>query len=60
MRSLCAAIVATGLLLPLPAGAFTAKSVEVEGVQLVAAKKKKAPKKKSEEKMKAAPSGPSY
>ena len=61
MRAFIAAIFAAALLLPVPAGAFYAKSVEIEGLQLVAAKKKI--KKKAEEKMKTAPTStpsPSY
>ena len=40
MRPFIAAIFAAALILPVPAGAFYAKSVFAEGVQLVAAEKK--------------------
>ncbi len=60
MRPFIAAIFAAALILPIPAGAFYAKSVFAEGVQLVAAEKKTKKKKdKKDEKVKAAPAEPS-
>ena len=65
MRAFIAVIFAAALLPPVPAGAFYAKSVGIEGLQLIAAKKetKKKTKKKAEEKVKTAPTSspsPSY